>query len=216
LDEGEDEAVLEGGVERELEQQVLRRGPAGELASPGAAPRPQPLRVEAEEAGGGDDAAVELDDPRPLGVAEDPRVVAAGHVREAGVAEGGERLLEPLEGEDVHVRHGAVRLDVVHRLREDGALEGQAPHPARAEDPEDAGGEADLGERPDEEEAALRAERPEKGLRPPRPLPLGRGEQQAAHPLLARGLGQRAGREAVREGRKSAGRRKLPQEAPRL
>ena len=63
LHEREHEAVLEGGVQRELQQQVLGRGQAAQLAAAGAAARPQALGVEREEAGGGDDAAVQLHDP---------------------------------------------------------------------------------------------------------------------------------------------------------
>ncbi len=137
-------------MERELDEQVLGRGQAAELPAAGAAPRPQALGVEGEEAGGGDDAAVQLDDPVAAGVAEGPRVVAARHLGESRVAERRDRLRPALEREEVHVRHRAVGLHVVDRLREDRALQRQTPDAARLEEPEDPGGEADLAEGADE------------------------------------------------------------------
>ena len=177
LHEREHEAVLEGGVQRELQQQVLGRGQAAELAAAGAAPRPQAFRVEREEAGGGDDAAVQLHDPAAARVAEGPRVVAARHLGEARLAQRLDPLRPALEREHVHVRHRPVRLDVVDGLREDRPLQGQAADAARLEEPEGPRGEADLAERPHEVgAAAVRERRP----RAESPTPAGRARSRRA------------------------------------
>ena len=100
---------------------------------------------------------MQLHDPVAAGVAEGPRVVAAGDLGEARLDEHRHRLGPALEREHVHVGHRPVRLDVVDRLREDRPLERQAPDAAGLEEPQRPGGEADLAERPDEEGRGCRA-----------------------------------------------------------
>ena len=209
--------MLEGGVQGELQQQVLGRGQAAQLAAAGAAARPEALRVEREEAGGGDDAAVQLHDPAAARVAEGPRVVAARHLDEARLAQRLDPLRPALEREHVHVRHRPVRLDVVDGLREDRSLQGQAADAARLERPERPRGEADLAERPHEVGAAAPRERlRERSGRPRRPVALDRAEQEPGKALIARGLRQLRRRDALRERREGAGGRQVPQQAPRL
>ena len=208
--------MLEGGVQGELQQQVFGRGQSAQLAAADAAARPQALPVEREEAGGGDDAAVQLHDPAPARVAEGPRVVAARHLDEAGLAQRLDPLRPAFEREHVHVRHRPVRLDVVDGLREDRPLQGQAAEAARLEEPEGPRGEAHLAERPREVGAAPGHERLPERCRPVRPVALDRGEQKPGKALIARGLRQLRRRDVLGEGRKGAGGQEAPQQAPRL
>ena len=143
-------------------------------------------------------------------------MVAARHLGEARVAERRDRLRPALEGEHVHVRHRAVRLHVVDRLGEGRALQRQAAHAPRLEEPEDAGGEADLAERPDEIGAPPVGEGLDDRGRPRRPIPLDHAEEQPGNSLIARGLRQLLGGDAVREGRERAGGGEVPQQGPRL
>ena len=208
--------MLEGGVQGELQQEVLGRGQAAELPAAGAAARPQAFRVEREEAGGGDDAAVQLHDPAAFGIAEGPRVVAARHLLEARLAQRLDPLWPAFEREHVHVRHRPIRLDIVDGLREDRPLQGQAADAARLEPPEHPRGEADLAERPHEVGAAAPRERLRERGRPRRPVALDGAEQEPGKALIARGLRQLRRRDALREGREGAGGRQAPQQAPRL
>ena len=214
LHEGEHEAVLEGGVERELQQQVLgARAAAGAGRGRRGCRAHSPSRVEGEEAGGRDDAAVQLHDPAPVGVAEGPRVVAARHLGEARLARAPPRASgEALEGEDVHVRHRPVRLDVVDRLREDHALERQAAHAARLEEREARGRRGRSGRACGR--AAARRSRAERARGSARPRPAARARSpRGAAPATPCSRAASASAAAARGPRAGAGSAAVTHEA---
>ena len=216
LRERQHQAVLEGGVEGELEQQVLGRGQHSQLAASLAPPGPEALAVERIEPRRRHDAPVQLEDPVPFGVAIGPRVIAARHLRESGMGERPRPVAEALEREQVDVRHRAVRFDAAHRLGEHGSLERQRPDPARLEQREPARGEADLPQRAHEQRAALRDERREDRLGPGRPLALERREQQRGRALLAGRREHRLCGEARWQRRQRSTNHELADEAPRF
>ena len=178
LRERQHEAVLEGGVQRELEQQVLGRRQPLELAPALAAPGPEALAVERKQPRRRHDAAVQLEDPAACGIAEGPGVVAPCHLGESRGDERSDAVAEALEGEQVDVRHGTVRLDLAQGLGDHRALHGQRPDPARLEQREAARREADLRQRAHEQRAALRDEGRQDRLGPGRPLALESPEEQ--------------------------------------
>ena len=208
--------MLEGRVECHLQQQVLGRGQPGELAAAGAAAFPEPPGVGGEEAGRRDDAAVELQDLAAARVAEGPRVVPARHLHEARLAQDRDRLRPALEGEEVHVGHRAVGLDVVDGLGEHHTLERQGAQAARLEEREAPGGEADLAEGANEQGSPPRAERLRDRLGPGRPLALDRREEEPGNSLIARGFGERGRGKALRKSLQPARGHEGAQQAPRF
>ena len=204
LHEREHEAVLERGVERELEQQVLDRRPGAQLASSQAAPLPEALGVERKQAGRRGDAPVQLDDPAPRGIAKRPRVIAAHHLDEARLPERRRGFGEALERQQVHVRHRPLRFDAVDGLGEHGALHRKRADALHGQELEAARGETDLREAAHQERPPLGDEHWLRLAGPARPLPLERGEQQRPETLLAGGPDHRLRRNVHRQGRERA------------
>ncbi len=66
-------------------------------------------------------------------------MVPAAHFNEARLAQDHDRLRPALEGEEVHVGHRAIGLDVVDRLGEHDALERQGAEAPRLEEREAPG-----------------------------------------------------------------------------
>ena len=203
-------------MERQLQQQVLRRGQRAELAAPRAAARPEPLAVEREEPRRRHDAPVQLEDPVSHGIAEGPRVVAAHHLLEARGRERRRSVGETFEREDVDVRHGPLGFDAAHRLGEHGSLERQRPDPDRVEERQAAGGEAELSQRPHQERPALRGERRHDRSGPLRRLALERVEQQRHEALLARRFEDLLGARGFGRLRQGSAGRELTDVASRL
>ena len=150
-------------------------------------------------------------------LAQRPRVVARGEDREPVGEEHGEAVSPALEGKEVHVRHGAVALDVVDRLGEDGALHRQRPHALGGEERDRAGEELDLAERAGEARAPLRGERRAQRLRPGRFAALDRREEERRHALLGGGRDERVEADVGgRRGRQPAVPHEAAEDGPRL
>ena len=106
LHEPEDAGVLEEGVLRDLDEEILGRGPAPHLAGGGACAVPEGVRVQAEHVAAGRDAAVQLDESSRRGIDERPGVIGAVRALEPGLLQRAHRSRPVVEGQRVHVRHG--------------------------------------------------------------------------------------------------------------
>ena len=216
LHEREHEPVLEGGVQRELQQQVFAGRQQRQLAAAGAPALPQRLAVEREQPRRGGHAAVQLQHEPGARLHQDPRVVRARLSREPGRAQGGRRVVPALEHEQVDVGHRPLRLEVVDGLGERHALERQRTDPREERSDAARAARAIWRSTSAEPFAPLEPERLEERPGPGGPLALERREEHAREPLLAGGreqLGRGGG--AFGRGRRTLGHERS-QQAPGL